>query len=125
MDNPLSKQIGGDHYLRCAISPWEIIERNGLGFFEANVIKYVLRYKNKNGLEDLLKAKHYIEYLINREEKNVQTITQERQFPKVNESCLPELQPSPDSHAPLPANCPWGVASITTPFYAGSLNDGD
>lgn len=121
----MSKQVGGDHYTRCAIQPWELIERNGLGFFEGNVIKYILRYKNKNGLQDLLKAKHYIEYLINREEKNVQTITQERQLPKVNESRLPKLQPSTDSNAPLPANCLWGVASITTPFYAGSLNDGD
>lgn len=125
MENPMSKQVGGNHYTRCSIQPWEIIERNGLGFFEGNVIKYVMRYQNKNGLQDLLKAKHYIEYLINREEKNVQTITQEREFPKVDESSLPKLQPSTDSNSPLPANCPWGVASITTPFYAGSFNDGN
>lgn len=54
--------------MRCAIQPWEIIERNGLDFFEGNVIKYVMRYKTKHGLEDLLKAKHYIEYLINKEQ---------------------------------------------------------
>lgn len=91
MENPMSNQVGGDHYTRCAIQPWEIIERNGLGFFEANVIKYVLRYKNKNGLEDLLKAKHYIEYLINREEKNVQTNSQEREFPPITLGLLPKL----------------------------------
>jgi len=75
MENPTNKQVGGDHYTRCALQPWEIIERNGLGFFEGNVIKYVMRYQNKNGLQDLLKAKHYIEYLINREEKHVQANT--------------------------------------------------
>ena len=91
MENPMSNQVGGDHYTRCAIQPWEIIERNGLGFFEGNVIKYVMRYQNKNGLQDLLKAKHYIEYLINREEKNVQTNSQEREFPPITLGLLPKL----------------------------------
>ena len=46
------------------IQPVDYIHQNGLGFCEGNVIKYVSRYKAKNGLDDLLKAKHYIQILI-------------------------------------------------------------
>lgn len=121
----MSKQVGGGHYVRCSLQPWEVIERNELDFWEGNVVKYVLRYKHKDGLQDLLKAKHYLEYLINREEKNVPTITKERQFPKVNELGILQLQPSTDSSSPLPPNCPWGVASITAPTHDGCIHDGN
>jgi hypothetical protein len=46
------------------IQPVEFIQKNGLGFCEGNVIKYVCRHKKKNGLQDLLKARHYIDLLI-------------------------------------------------------------
>lgn len=62
----LNKQVGGVHYKK-GIQPWEYIQSNQLDFFEGNVVKYVTRSRRKNGLEDLLKAKHYIEYLIERE----------------------------------------------------------
>jgi hypothetical protein len=61
------------HYTQFAIQPMEFIGRNGMGFLEGNVIKYVCRYKAKNGLEDLKKAAHYLEKLIELTEK--QTIT--------------------------------------------------
>lgn len=57
-------QVGGDHY-ESAIQPFDYIRANDLGFFEGNIVKYITRYKKKNGLEDLLKAKHYMEELIN------------------------------------------------------------
>lgn len=63
----MKRQIGGSHYEDMEIQPWEVIERANLDFWEGNVVKYVMRYKTKNGLEDLLKAQHYIEYLIERE----------------------------------------------------------
>jgi hypothetical protein len=56
------------HYTCFPIQPISYIVENGLDFLEGNVIKYVSRYKHKNGLEDLRKAKHYIEMLIQREE---------------------------------------------------------
>jgi hypothetical protein len=56
------------HYTRFPIQPISYIVENNLDFLEGNVIKYVSRYKYKNGLEDLRKAKHYIEMLIQREE---------------------------------------------------------
>lgn len=62
--NSLETQVGGDHYKELSIQPIEYILANKLGFCEGNVIKYITRYKSKNGLEDLKKAKHYIDMLI-------------------------------------------------------------
>ena len=56
---PQSKQIGGNHYKEFHIQPYEFISKNNLTFFQGNVIKYVCRYMNKNGIEDLEKIKHY------------------------------------------------------------------
>jgi hypothetical protein len=67
----LHKQEGGAHYKSLAIQPVEYIHANGVGYFEGNVIKYVTRWKSKGGLEDLKKAKHYIELLIELEEKTL------------------------------------------------------
>lgn len=63
MSNPKDTQIGGNHY-KIAIEPIDYIMKNKLGFCEGNVIKYVTRHKSKNGVEDLKKAKHYIDFLI-------------------------------------------------------------
>lgn len=58
------KQVGGEHYKKMAIQPLEFIAKNNLDFFQGNVIKYILRYKDKNGVEDLRKAIHFIEMMI-------------------------------------------------------------
>ena len=63
-------QIGGSHYSNMVIQPTEFIHKNGLSFIQGNIIKYVCRYKDKNGIEDLQKAKHYIDLLIEFEEEN-------------------------------------------------------
>jgi hypothetical protein len=57
-------QVQGDHYASKAIQPIEYIMSNTVGFCEGNVIKYISRWREKGGLNDLLKAKHYIEFLI-------------------------------------------------------------
>lgn len=62
-------QVGGTHYSSLAIEPIQFIETNGLGYHEGNVIKYVSRWRNKNGIEDLRKAMWYIERLISIEEE--------------------------------------------------------
>lgn len=59
-----STQIGGDHYNKKNIQPIDYILANELNFCEGNVIKYITRYKDKNGVEDLKKAKQYIDFLI-------------------------------------------------------------
>lgn len=61
-------QVGGNHYLKMKIQPIEYILANDLGFLEGNIVKYVSRYKLKNGVEDLKKAKHCLEMLIKKEE---------------------------------------------------------
>ena len=58
------KQVGGNHYKNYKIQPVEFIIKNNIGFVEGNIIKYVLRFKEKGGVQDLEKAKHYIELLI-------------------------------------------------------------
>ena len=68
--NALNKQVAGNHYKDQSIQPVEYIHANSIGFFEGNVIKYVSRWKKKNGITDLEKAKHYIELLIELETRN-------------------------------------------------------
>lgn len=57
-------QIGGQHYQSKAIQPWDYIASNNLGYLEGNVVKYVSRWKEKGGVEDLKKAAHYLAKLI-------------------------------------------------------------
>lgn len=58
------KQIAGVHYKSSAIQPWDFIVSNNLGFLEGNIVKYVTRWKEKGGKQDLLKAQHYLEKLL-------------------------------------------------------------
>lgn len=60
----LATQVGGNHYKDLAIQPVVYCQKNHLGYCESNVVKYVSRHKQKNGLEDLKKAMHYLELLI-------------------------------------------------------------
>jgi hypothetical protein len=59
----LEAQVGGDHYKKFKIQPWEIVDEYDLGFYSGNVLKYLLRVKT-NKLEDLKKARHYLDKLI-------------------------------------------------------------
>lgn len=68
--SPLHTQHGGDHYRKLKIQPIEYIQANNLGFHEGNVLKYITRWRDKNGIEDLRKAVHYLELLIEHAEKN-------------------------------------------------------
>ena len=58
------KQVGGNHYKGYAIQPIHFIMENDLGFCEGNILKYITRWKDKGGIEDLRKAKHYMNMLI-------------------------------------------------------------
>lgn len=62
------KQVGGSHYQK-SIQPWDYIIANELGYLEGNVVKYVSRWKEKGGLQDLKKAQHYLQKLIEVTEK--------------------------------------------------------
>ncbi len=63
-EESLKKQIGGNHYRKYPIQPAEYNARNGLSFLAGNVIKYVTRYKDKGGAEDIRKAMHYLELIL-------------------------------------------------------------
>lgn len=80
MSSPLQKQVAGNHYKSLRIQPVEFIHANSIGYFEGNVIKYVTRWKEKNGVTDLEKAKHYIELLIDLHNKEVESIKRELAF---------------------------------------------
>lgn len=66
MDKANSKQVGGTHY-QGAMQPWDFIISNNLGYLEGTAIKYLARWRKKNGVEDLRKAIHFIEKLIETE----------------------------------------------------------
>lgn len=66
----LDVQVGGVHYKDMKIQPVEFIHANGIGYFEGNVIKYVARWRAKNGIADLEKARHYLDLLIELEKRN-------------------------------------------------------
>jgi len=70
----LERQIGGDHYKENKFQPWEIIADYGLNYWEGNVLKYLLRRKN-NRKQDLQKAIHYLEYLVEQETEDGVPIT--------------------------------------------------
>jgi hypothetical protein len=63
LDKKLHKQVGGDHYFN-PIQPWDIIRAWDLNYWEGNIVKYTLRHKGKGKVEDLEKARHYLDYLI-------------------------------------------------------------
>ena len=63
-ESALDIQIDGSHYKNMAIQPIVYIYANQMPFIEGNIVKYVSRWKNKNGIKDLEKAKHLIDMLI-------------------------------------------------------------
>lgn len=58
------RQVGGAHYGGKAIQHWDYVVAQGLGYFEGQITKYVSRWRDKNGLEDLKKARHFLDKLI-------------------------------------------------------------
>lgn len=71
MPDALDEQVGGGHYKDYPIQPVQFIHANKIGYLEGCVVKYICRHKQKNGVEDLLKAKHYIDLIIQMEYKNL------------------------------------------------------
>ena len=67
MSDPYDKQVGGDHYQTMKIQPAEFVNKNKMLFAEGNAIKYICRHINKGGKQDLEKAKHYIDMIIERD----------------------------------------------------------
>lgn len=62
---------GPEHYRQGGIQPIEFIMSQGMEFLEGNIVKYISRWRHKNGIEDLHKARHYLEFLIRKAEQDV------------------------------------------------------
>jgi Protein of unknwon function (DUF3310) len=69
-DSALAVQVAGDHYKKLKIQPIEYIHANSIPFPEGSVIKYVTRWRDKGGIKDLEKARHFIDLLIELESRN-------------------------------------------------------
>jgi hypothetical protein len=68
-DSPLATQVAGNHYKKYSIQPVEYLHSNNIPFIEGSIIKYVTRWRDKNGLQDLEKARHFIDLLIELESR--------------------------------------------------------
>lgn len=62
--NANKRQVGGRHYQKQKIQHWDYVIANDIPYLEAQIIKYVSRWRDKNGLEDLHKAQHFLDKLI-------------------------------------------------------------
>jgi len=62
--NANEKQYGGSHYKQFGIQPWDAVLDWGLGYLDGTAIKYIARWKHKGGVEDIRKAIHFLEKLI-------------------------------------------------------------
>lgn len=67
IERALATQVGGGHYKDMVIQPVEFVHKNGIGYMEGSVIKYVSRWRKKNGVEDLKKARRFLDLLIEME----------------------------------------------------------
>lgn len=70
IERALATQVGGEHYKNLPVQPAEYCHRNRLGKLEGDIVYYVTRYRDKNGVEDLKKARHTLDILIQLEEAN-------------------------------------------------------
>jgi hypothetical protein len=61
---PSKTQVGGTHYSKHKIQPWDYVAANDLGYFEGSIVKYITRWRDKGGVEDLKKARHFLDKLI-------------------------------------------------------------
>lgn len=71
-----SRQVGGDHYKTGGEEHWDRVNRLQLDYFQGQITKYVERWKKKNGVEDLRKARHFLDKYIEIEERKDHTLQQ-------------------------------------------------
>jgi hypothetical protein len=117
-------QVGGTHY-KTAIQHWDFVAQYGLGYFEGQVTKYVTRWRKKGGVQDLRKAKHFLDKLNELAAHAgyvAQTSAQVRQPPEftVAEYCLAnQLGPTESKVVELMAE--WARTSDTSALLGASL----
>jgi hypothetical protein len=112
MSNPLNYQVGGSHYSQMKIQPIEFAHKNGLGPCETLVLKYICRWRGKDGLRDLEKAIHCLQILI-----EMETNAQKAQSPRIDKDALARIQ-ADLALKPKPA---YGAADLQIPSPSASL----
>ena len=95
------KQVGGSHYKKMKIQPSKFVIENELLFPEGNVIKYICRHRYKNGKEDLEKAVHFIEMIIERDYPTI-PMTEEEEYRNAGIS-------KADAEKTYPPDNSWGM----------------
>ena len=95
------RQVGGRHYADFSIQPGEFIHRNGLGWCEGNAIKYICRHRVKHGRQDIEKAIHYLQILL--EWEYGESTTPAADHPLVGDPD-PDRDPDRDVYRGLPPN---------------------
>lgn len=91
MYSPLNDQVGGSHYRCLDPQPIELFIQNNIPFPEANAIKYLARWRNKNGVEDLRKAKQYLQFAIERNRQKKILVDKFREQLPLKESALVDV----------------------------------
>lgn len=125
------QQVGGDHYHKGDIQPWDFVVASNLDFFQGNILKYITRWKHKAGLTDLEKAKHYLEKYME--------VAQAGHLPDFNANAAAEALGEDDSGPAMdevksvtvsklqatlpqgatPTHCPDGKSHAWTPLQSG------
>ena len=64
-----TRQVGGNHYRKNGIQPWDYVVAHDFDFWQGNILKYITRWRDKGGVEDLKKARHYLDKYIELQEE--------------------------------------------------------
>jgi hypothetical protein len=116
-------QVGGDHYKDKAIQPWDYITNNGLAYLEGCIVKYISRHRDKGGIEDLHKARHYLDKLIEVEQSKTPKIGRaellKEILPGVNELFGMEYEKTKRSRK---KKAPHGLKADGTPYLRRPRN---
>lgn len=123
----LDRQVGGDHYRKGKIQPIEYIHSNRLGYIEGAIVKYITRWREKGGREDLEKIKHYVDLLIELEkldgDKDANATPQQVvQHPQTLEDIRKEFEKARNIPVPHPMEIKYGPAASNSPPAEGQSN---
>lgn len=103
MTNANATQEGGKHYKGKSVQHWDFVLMHNMPYMEAQVFKYVLRWKQKNGLQDLRKARHFLDKLIEYE------LEAQKPVVDVCSGTLPDLGPILHTKEPADRELPPGL----------------
>lgn len=93
------RQVGGNHYKTGGEEHWDRVQRLGLDYFQGQITKYVERWKLKNGVEDLKKARHFLDKYIELTEQAIREVAEEAMYNARISVPVVDKDDDPDSRA--------------------------